>query len=46
MACPQPLMDQDAAIATLLAGEPTITLDTDTLTIDGGGDGTLVMEGS
>ena len=44
MACQPELMDQDAAVATLFAGTPAVALDGDTLTIDGGSDGTLTLE--
>lgn len=37
MACDQPLMDQDAWVAELLAGRPIITLDGVDLTLSAGG---------
>ena len=41
MACEDALMTQDQRLAELLSSSPTITLDDDTLTIDG--DGTLLL---
>ncbi len=36
MACDQPLMDQDGAVAAFLAADPTATVDGDTLTLTSG----------
>lgn len=41
MGCPEALMAQDDRIVTLLSSSPSVTLDGDTLVIDG--DGTLVL---
>jgi heat shock protein HslJ len=42
MACDQPLMDQDAAVAAFLATGPTATVDGDTLTL-ASGDATMTL---